>query len=213
MPSAETEDSRPTAERSALIVVNRRGTRGRRSLDRAIHRMEEAGIDVFVHFCQRPERIPATVWRLAAAADMVIIGGGDGTISNALPAILASGRPLGILPMGNANDLARTLGIPGDLDAAADIVVAGKRKRIDLGTINGRPFANVASLGISVEIAARLTHQLKRRWGGCSLMSDRHGRPCTATGRSTPGSPATAGPTSSVASRSRSATAAITAVA
>ena len=72
---------------------------------------------------------------------------------------------LGILPMGTANDLARTLGVPDDLEAAAEVILAGRRRRIDLGTVNGKPFFNVASIGISVELARELSGELKRRWG------------------------------------------------
>ena len=72
---------------------------------------------------------------------------------------------LGILPMGTANDLARTLGIPDDLEQAADIILAGHRRRIDLGTVNGQPFFNVASIGLATDLARELSTDLKRRWG------------------------------------------------
>jgi len=163
-PTGTEREASTTGERKALIVVNRRGTGGRRSLDRAIHHLEDAGLDVSVTFSRDPSGIPALVRQLAPAADLVIIGGGDGTLSAALPAVLAAGKPLGILPMGNANDLARTLGLPDSLPAAAAIIAAGRKRRIDLGTVNGRPFLNVASLGLSVEIARRLTPQRKQRW-------------------------------------------------
>ena len=78
---------------------------------------------------------------------------------------MATGATLGILPMGTANDLARTLGVPDDLEAAAEVILAGRRRRIDLGTVNGKPFFNVASIGISVELARELSGELKRRWG------------------------------------------------
>lgn len=152
------------SRQQALIVVNRRGTLGRRSLDRAIHRLEDAGFEVFAFFSRNPARIPTLVERLAPTVDIVVVGGGDGTLSATLPALLASGKPLGILPMGNANDLARTLAIPTDLPKAAAIIAAGRTRRIDVGTVNGRPFFNIASLGISVEIARRLTPRQKRRW-------------------------------------------------
>lgn len=67
--------------------------------------------------------------------------------------------------MGTANDLARTLAIPTDLVAAADVIVAGHRRRIDVGTVNGHPFFNVASIGLSAELAHELSPELKRRWG------------------------------------------------
>lgn len=153
------------SERHALIVVNRRGTRGRRGLDRAIERLESGGIEVFARFTRQPDQIPTIVRRLAPGADMVVIGGGDGTLSAALQSVLDTGLPLGILPMGNANDLARTLGVPTDLAAAADIVARGRTRRIDLGDINGRPFLNIASIGIGARIAKRLTSGRKLRWG------------------------------------------------
>ena len=71
--------------------------------------------------------------------------------------------------MGTANDLARTLGIPDDLDAAADVILAGHRRRIDLGTVNGEPFFNVASIGLATELARELSSDLKRRWGRARL--------------------------------------------
>ena len=56
--------------------------------------------------------------------------------------------------MGTANDLARTFGIPPQLDAAADIIISGRIKIIDVGTVNGHAFFNVASLGLSSEVRA-----------------------------------------------------------
>ena len=76
------------------------------------------------------------------------------------------GLPLGVLPMGPANDLARTLGVPTDLDAAARVIAEGHTRRIDLGLVNREPFFNVASIGLSAELAQELTREIKRRFGG-----------------------------------------------
>ena len=64
--------------------------------------------------------------------DLVAVGGGDGTLNAAADGVMQVNRPLGVLPMGTANDLARTLGIPADLDAAVQIIAAGRTRRIDL---------------------------------------------------------------------------------
>ena len=101
----------------------------------------------------------------AATADCAIVGGGDGSLRMAAAGIEASGLALGILPLGTANDLARTLGIPDDPVAAADVILAGHRRVIDLGTVNGEPFFNVASIGLATELARELSGDLKKRWG------------------------------------------------
>jgi YegS/Rv2252/BmrU family lipid kinase len=73
--------------------------------------------------------------------------------------------PLGVIPLGTANDLARTLGLPTDPVAAADVVAAGNLKPIDLGWVNGTHFFNVASVGLSSGITRRLDRGRKSRWG------------------------------------------------
>ncbi|TIP77033.1 MAG: lipid kinase, partial [Mesorhizobium sp.] len=76
-------------------------------------------------------------------ADLVIVCGGDGSVSSAAVAAMESRLPMGIIPTGTANDLARTLEIPLDLLKAADVIVEGGRRLIDVGTVNGHAFFNV----------------------------------------------------------------------
>ena len=111
------------------------------------------------------ERLGAWIVEHRREVDLVIIGGGDGTLNAAADALIETGLPLGILPLGTANDLARTLGIPADLVAAGQVIAAGRTHRIDLGRVNGKHFFNVASLGLSVQVARELDADLKRRWG------------------------------------------------
>ena len=61
--------------------------------------------------------------------------------------------PLGILPTGTANDLARTLDLPLTVEAAADVIAQGHQRKIDLGQVNGHCFFNVASIGLSADLA------------------------------------------------------------
>ena len=99
-----------------------------------------------------------------ANADRIVIGGGDGTISAALPELLRLGKPLAVLPLGTANDFARTLGVPADAMEAAEIAVGGCEHRIDVGKVNGRPFINVASIGLAAKVTEEQSRRLKRRW-------------------------------------------------
>jgi YegS/Rv2252/BmrU family lipid kinase len=105
------------------------------------------------------------ILRAKKGVDCIVVGGGDGTLNAALPGLLESGLPLGIIPLGTANDLARTLGLPETLEEAAAIIAAGFCRQIDVGDVNGHPFFNVASMGFGVELTRALTRDAKKRWG------------------------------------------------
>ncbi|MHC5828099.1 MAG: diacylglycerol kinase family protein, partial [Nostoc sp.] len=112
-----------------------------------------------------PKHLAEVIFRYQHQVELVIIGGGDGTLNAAVDALVDTQLPLGILPLGTANDLARTLEIPNSLSEACKIIAYGNLHRIDLGWVNGKHFFNVASLGLSVKITERLTKEVKRRWG------------------------------------------------
>ncbi|MFC5381074.1 YegS/Rv2252/BmrU family lipid kinase [Aquipuribacter nitratireducens] len=93
---------------------------------------------------------------------------------------------LGLLPLGTANDLARTLHLPTRLDAACEVVARGHVVDVDLGRAGGRGFVNVASAGLSVGVTEALDPGLKRRLGPAAygvalLRAYRHHTPFTAT--------------------------------
>jgi diacylglycerol kinase (ATP) len=152
-------------QRAALLFVNVDSRQGAADVAPAIEALQAGGVRLL-------ERRPPDVGQLGAwilehrgDVDMVIIGGGDGTLNAAAEALVQTGLPLGILPLGTANDLARTLGIPTQLAGAARVIAEGCSHRIDLGRVNGKHFFNVASLGLSVHIARELRVDIKRRWG------------------------------------------------
>lgn len=147
--------------RRALLLRNPASRRGGEDLAAIMDRFAAADIAV----SEAPAREDVAFSRKAAEADFIIVAGGDGTLHHAAPALLEAGRPFGLLPLGTANDLARTLSIPDDPMAAAEVIIAGRQRRIDLGDVNGVPFFNVASLGVSVELARELTRETKQRFG------------------------------------------------
>ena len=151
--------------RTALLVVNTNSRQGRELLPTAIGELKAHGIQPVHRDCASREDLSRLVEAEGRNVDLVAVGGGDGTLNAAAEGVIALGRPLGILPMGTANDLARTLGIPPDISAAARIIAAGATRRIDLGLVNGHPFFNVASIGLSAELAQELTGEIKRRYG------------------------------------------------
>ncbi|MBL8565833.1 MAG: lipid kinase [Hyphomicrobiaceae bacterium] len=160
-----TQYHRPTAPRRALLLVNRNARRGAAPIESVIARLGQRGIETSIETFATPAEASDDIVRRRGAFDCVIIAGGDGTLSSAARGIRETGLPMGILPMGTANDLARTLEIPEDLARAADIIAAGRTRRIDVGSVNGHLFFNVASIGLSADLARNLCRDTKRRWG------------------------------------------------
>lgn len=158
-------DSSEKRTRHALLLVNRKARSGSIDIDGAIGVLERHGIVASEISCEGAAAMSEAIRSGRDSYDLVIVGGGDGTLNCAAPAIVETGLPLGILPLGTANDLARTLGIAPNLVAAAQVIGAGQLREIDLGQVNDRLFFNVASVGFSAELARELTAEAKRRWG------------------------------------------------
>lgn len=149
----------------ALLIVNRHARKGRDSFAQAVELLNDLDFELISVPVKHPEQIAASIEQHGSTVDMVILGGGDGTLNQAIESLLKVNRPLGILPLGTANDLARTLGIPGDLPSACQVIAQGHSQSVDLGWVNDQYFFNVASLGLSVDITQKLTRGAKRRWG------------------------------------------------
>ena len=147
----------------ALILTNPNSRNGQADLSAALETLRRGGIEPVMppSDCEVTEAIA----RVADDIDLLIVGGGDGTLHTVINARSNFDLPLGILPLGTANDLARTIGLPMDPQACAQVIVDGRKRRIDLGEINGRYFFNVASLGISTEVTRILNRDLKARFG------------------------------------------------
>jgi diacylglycerol kinase (ATP) len=151
--------------KKALLLVNQHSRKGQKLLSQATVELQALGFELMVESTNNARELSDTIRRYQNQVELVIIGGGDGTLNSAIEALIDTKLPLGILPMGTANDLARTLGIPTDLSAACQVISSGKVRLIDLGWVNGQHFFNVASLGLSVQITQRLTKDIKQRWG------------------------------------------------
>jgi YegS/Rv2252/BmrU family lipid kinase len=159
------------SKKNILLIVNPGARAGNSDLSEAVEFLRRSGLSVRREFIEAPRQITELIERFGSEVDGVVLGGGDGTFNRAAEALLKCGKPLGILPMGTANDLARTLGIPADLLSAAGIIVQGHTRRIDLGCVNDDVwFFNVAHIGLGTLVTRRLSEEKKRQWGKVSYL-------------------------------------------
>ncbi len=148
----------------ALLLVNRHARQGQR-FAQAVEELNALDFELIIVPVKSSEQLPNLVRKHGEQVDLVIVGGGDGTLNAVVDSLVEMKLPLGILPLGTANDLARTLSIPQSIPEACRAIAAGQIKYIDLGWVNGKHFFNVASLGLSVKITQNLSKGAKRRWG------------------------------------------------
>jgi diacylglycerol kinase (ATP) len=158
----------PKKRKRFLLLSNPHSRRGDSTIAPATEALNAKGIEVIALAAKKADGIAALIAEHAAKADGLIVAGGDGTMNAAAGALVKTGLMLGILPSGTANDLARTLAIPEDPRKAAEIIASGHTRRIDLGSVNGHYFFNVASIGLAADLAGKLTKQGKKRFGRLS---------------------------------------------
>jgi diacylglycerol kinase (ATP) len=150
----------------ALLLANRNSRRCCELLDPALEALRAHDFDITQPDTLPPRDALTTLIRANASQhNCIIVMGGDGSINAALPGVLQSNVPLGIIPAGTANDLARTLALPTDVTECVKIIAAGHVRHIDVARVNDKPFINAASIGISVDITRQLDKPFKKRWG------------------------------------------------
>ena len=100
-----------------------------------------------------------------AGADVVVAVGGDGTVNEVVNGLDGFETPLGIIPLGTANDFATQAGIPSDADHAMDVILRRKPMRVDTASLNGRRFLNVSTGGVGAEATAETPAEAKESLG------------------------------------------------
>lgn len=157
--------------KQAILVVNAMSRRGAAAFDTVRDKLIAAGVDLIeAHAVDRPEEMDKFVKTAIARAPMVIVGGGDGSLSSNVDHFVGKNTIFAMLPLGTANSFAKTLGIGADIDKAVEVIASGRRRRIDLGVIDGDYFVNAAALGLSPLIADTVPHSLKKYLGMVGYM-------------------------------------------
>lgn len=125
--------------------------------------LKAAGVDFELAVSESPRHIVELARQAVEQGfSPIIAAGGDGTIGETVNGLVKASRsdgdligPLGILPLGSANDLVDNLGIPKDLGEAARVIAAGKIKQMDIGSVNGFYFANNSAIGLEPYITLK----------------------------------------------------------
>jgi diacylglycerol kinase family enzyme len=153
-----------TALRRIVVIVNAGSGQGNDQAlaDRIAAAFRAAGGDADVRLARGGE-IEAEVRRaVAERPDVIVAGGGDGTVSAVSAGLIDGDIALGVLPLGTLNHFAKDLGLPLELEAAVAHVVRGRPTRVDAGEVNGRVFVNNSSLGLYPDIVRDRERQQKR---------------------------------------------------
>ena len=106
------------------------------------------GIEAEVLAVPPPEIRGVAAEAARGSADVVVAGGGDGTVSSVAASLVGGNKPLGILPLGTLNHFAKDLALPQELDAAIRVIAAGTVRYVDVGQVNEHCFINNSSIGI-----------------------------------------------------------------
>ncbi len=151
---------------STLLIINGNSRKGAEQFSSAKIALEAQGFVLDAHLVKSAAETQTLIRKhIEVGAEMVICGGGDGTLSSCAGMLAGSQTAMGILPLGTGNTFARGLNMPLELAAAARVLSERRFARVDLGQVNGRIFINSVALGASAQIAAGLDKELKRRLG------------------------------------------------
>ena len=156
---------------TALVIINPRSRRGSDAeFSDCVSLLTQKGLKIIKVQSHGARLMGELIAMHRGRVNLVVLAGGDGTVSSAAEALYQYKLPFAILPMGTANDLARSLKLPTDLPDACQAIIANRRQKIDLAVVNGRYFFNAANLGLGVKVTHELTPEIKRRWGVFSYL-------------------------------------------
>ncbi len=162
----------PSSAGPVVLLINYRSRRGPRAETIVAEALanQGLGLDRVIRAVTSRQLIQAVETLASEPVGRLIVGGGDGTVSAVAARFAQRPVDLAVIPLGTANDFARTLGIPSRLADAAAVAAGSHVRVIDLGRANDQYFLNVASVGLSVAAMSRLSVRLKRRLGPAAYL-------------------------------------------
>jgi YegS/Rv2252/BmrU family lipid kinase len=147
--------------------VRVRSRKGHAALQRVPSLLKERGLKVSELFSVDTHKALCKAAKQAvhSGIPMIVVCGGDGTLTSVVSAFANRDVTLGVVPSGTVNSFSRNLGIDQTFEGAADVIAFGSQRRIDLARVNGKYFANFLTVGLEADAARRVTRQLKKSLG------------------------------------------------
>lgn len=141
--------------KQVVVIIN--GSAGAGHDERAAAALRDkfaaAGCDAVITLAKSGEQMIACAREaLREQVDVIVAGGGDGTINAVASVVAGSGVAFGVLPLGTLNHFAKDIGAPLDLDGAVHNIATGTPIAVDVGEVNGRIFLNNSGLGLYPDI-------------------------------------------------------------
>ena len=163
---ARVEETAPQPVRVEIILNASAGSGGQEEASRTLTEIftEESNMEAHVSLAQSGAEIVELARQAVADKNVQIIvaGGGDGTINAVASELVGTEKTLGVLPLGTLNHFAKDLNIPPDLEAAARNIIEGEVTKVDVGEVNERIFLNNSSLGLYPSIVRHREQQQER---------------------------------------------------
>lgn len=148
-----------------LFIINpiAGGGRGKSVIPLIEKKMQENNINYEIILTTQPLEATKITENNVNRFSTIVAVGGDGTVNEVAKGLINSKKgTLGIIPCGTGNDFGKVVGIPTDLNKALDILIEGKKRKIDVGKINGYNFLNIASIGFDTEVVVS-TNIIKKK--------------------------------------------------
>lgn len=156
--------------RKILLIVNHKASHASGVSELITKTLQDAGCEVTVGNFDDSQDYSQLIEAHSAVADLVIAGGGDGTVQSVAEHLIGRKLSMGIIPLGTANNVARSLGIPKDPIKACEVILSGTVVPMDLAKVNGRVFASVLGIGISTVVHEKVESKSKKFWGAVSYL-------------------------------------------
>lgn len=159
------QEMHPTPLPSVAVILSEKSRTGGGAEEKVRNTLQKA--EAFVTTTKTLEEFRAAIAKAKSLnVDQVWVGGGDGSVRLAAKELMGSQMPLGILPLGTGNSLAHELGIPIAIEEAMALYLGSPSTlKIDVGLFGDEPFVNVATIGLTTEIAKELKTLKKSVWG------------------------------------------------